>query len=62
MANRRRAQKGKHTEVGTIMARQAWEGKVASMRDGNTGPRVWTQANGRAKNNKAACRGKVAWS
>ena len=53
----------KRSEQGDILARQAWEQKTAAMRDGYGAPgaRVWTAANGKAKANKKACRGKVAW-
>lgn len=60
MSKRRKPKRGQRTQVGSVMARAAWEAKVAAMRNGNRGPRAWTQDNGRARANKAACRG--SWS
>lgn len=60
MAKRQKPKQGRRSEVGEIMARTAWEGKVAAMRDGNRGPRAWTQSNARAVASKRACRGSWA--
>ncbi len=40
------------------MRKLAWEQRRADLADGRTGPRAWTQDNGRAARSKDACRGK----
>ena len=50
---------GKRSGQGTAMAARAHEATAKAMADGFGAPgaRAWTQANGKAKASKAACRG-----
>ena len=63
MSKKRNKKKGKRSEQGDVMAKQAFDAKRQAIQDGYgaPGPRVWTQTNKRAATSRNACRGPVAY-
>ena len=58
MKNIKKAQKAKRTDVGKVMARQAWLEKCTAMGDnfGSPAQRAWSDPNGRKAASARACR------